>query len=115
PVVVLCASSADVVTDQLASFPGPVLVGTVGEETFGLVTAPDPAGRVAEANETLRLMSPVISLGISQGVDTSGLRTAVQEARHDRKLAELSAGRTSVVVGSEVASHLLLLAAVPAE
>jgi len=116
PVVVLSTGgSAEVVKDLLASFPGPALVAEVGGETFGLVGAADPEALIVEVKETLRLLSPVISVGISHCEDTTGLRTAVQEARHARKLAELSAGRTSVVVGSEVASHLLLLAAVPDE
>ncbi|GAB3884928.1 PucR family transcriptional regulator [Kibdelosporangium lantanae] len=114
-VVLSTGGSAEVVKDLLASFPGPVLVGEVAGETFGLVGTPDPVETVAEVKETLRLLSPVISVGISHCTDPSGLRTTVQEARHARKLAELSAGRTSVVVGSEVASHLLLLAAVPDE
>jgi DNA-binding PucR family transcriptional regulator len=116
PVVVLATDGpAEPVRDLLAAFPGPALVGEVAGETFGLVATADPTGLVAEVKETIRLMSPVISLGLSHCGDAGTLRTAVREARHARKLAELSAGRTSVVVGSEVASHLLLLAAVPDE
>jgi hypothetical protein len=116
PVVVLSACGAtELVKDLLASFPGPALAGAIAEETFGLIGTADPAAVVAEVKETLRIISPAISLGISRCTDTTGLRTAIQEARHARKLAELSAARTAVVVGDEVASHLLLLAAVPDE
>jgi hypothetical protein len=116
PVVVLSAGAAPaVLKDLLASFTGPALAGETAGEIFGLIAAPDPVAVVAEVKETLRIISPVISLGISRCADATGLRTAIQEARHARKLAELSASRTAVVVGDEVASHLLLLAAVPDE
>ncbi|TCO53617.1 PucR family transcriptional regulator [Actinocrispum wychmicini] len=117
PVVVLSAGGASlaVVKDLLAAFPGPAFTAEVGGEVHGLIGIPDPAAVVGEIKETLRILSPEISLGMSQCADETSLRTAMQEARHARKLAELSAARTAVVVGDEVASHLLLLAAVPDE
>jgi hypothetical protein len=114
PVVVLSAESA-VIEELLASFPGPALVGAVGGEVFGLLGAADPDVVVTDLKETLRITSPALHLGVSRCPDVSGLRAAVLEARHARKLAALSTSRTAIVVGDEVASHLLLLAAVPDE
>lgn len=116
PVVVLSATgvSSAVVKELLASFPGQALTGDLGDEIYGLIGLSDTAV-VSEIREMLRVLTPEISLGISHCADAAGLRTAVQEARHARRLAELSAARTAVVVGDEVASHLLLLAAVPDE
>jgi DNA-binding PucR family transcriptional regulator len=92
------------------------LVGVAEEEVFGLLGTPDPEAVVASVKETVRVLDPVgLSLGLSRCPDPAGLRAAVQEARHARKLAELSGGRTSVVVAEEVASHLLLMAALPDE
>ncbi|MEV4316292.1 helix-turn-helix domain-containing protein [Actinocrispum sp. NPDC049592] len=116
PVVVLSAVGIPAVIEELlASFPGPALVGAVEGETFGLLGADEPGAVVAALKETLRITSPALRMGVSVCPDLTSLRTAVQEVRHARKLAELSASRTSIVVGDEVASHQLLLAAVPDE
>jgi hypothetical protein len=116
PVVVLAGGAQPVVEDLLAALPGLALVGVAEEEVFGLLGTPDPEAVVASVKETVRVLDPVgLSLGLSRCPDPTGLRAAVQEARHARKLAELSGGRTSVVVAEEVASHLLLMAALPDE
>lgn len=115
-VVAVSASSAEVVDDLLSSFSGPALVGDVDGEIFGLLGAADPAAVVAGLKDMVRIIEPALSpagfaLGIS--VDTTNLRAAIQEARYARRLAESSAGRVVVMAGDEVASHQLLLAAVP--
>jgi DNA-binding PucR family transcriptional regulator len=115
-VVAVSASSAEVVDDLLSSFPGPALVGDVDGEIFGLLGTSGPAAVVAGLKDMVRTIEPALSsagfaLGIS--VDTTNLRAAIQEARYARRLAESSAGRVVVMAGDEVASHQLLLAAVP--
>lgn len=82
---------------------------------FGAVTA-----LVADMREAVRTIEPALgsvrlSVGASRVVDAAALRSGLYEARHARKLAELSGGRATVVAGDDVASHLLLLAAVPEE
>ncbi|WP_326565574.1 helix-turn-helix domain-containing protein [Amycolatopsis rhabdoformis] len=124
PVVTLSASVTGggpgltqvLVEELLAAVPGPTLVATVDGETFGLFPA---SGRVAESlRESVRALEPALgsarlAVGLSRAPDAAGLRAGLQEARHARTLAALSPGRASVLAGDEVASHLLLLAAVP--
>ncbi|RZQ63947.1 PucR family transcriptional regulator [Amycolatopsis suaedae] len=109
---------APVLAGELLAPAGPAVVGTVDGEVFALVHATDAlAERVREAVRVVEpaLGSARLAVGISQPSDAQGLRAAVQESRHARTLAELAPGRANVVAGSEVASHLLLLAAVPDE
>ncbi|WIX82428.1 helix-turn-helix domain-containing protein [Amycolatopsis carbonis] len=107
------------VEELLASVPTPTLVATVDGETFGLFPAHDRLGRLAETlRESVRAVEPALgsarlSVGLSRAPDAAGLRSGLQEARHARTLAALSPGRAAVLAGDEVASHLLLLAAVP--
>ncbi|WP_033294273.1 helix-turn-helix domain-containing protein [Amycolatopsis jejuensis] len=105
------------VEELLAAAGAPVLVATVGSETFGLFPAPYDAEALREAVHTIEpaLGSARLALGLSRAPDAAGLRSGVQEARHARALAAMSPGRATVVSGDEVASHLLLLAAVPEE
>lgn len=82
---------------------------------FGAVTA-----LVAGVRDAVRTLEPALgaahlSVGASRAVDAAALRAGLHEARHARKLAELSAGRATVVAGDDVASHLVLMAAVPEE
>jgi DNA-binding PucR family transcriptional regulator len=72
----------------------------------------------ADLREAVRALEPALgsarlAIGLSRAPDAAGLRAGIQEARHARTLAALSPGRASVLAGDEVASHLLLLAAVP--
>ncbi|AXB42145.1 PucR family transcriptional regulator [Amycolatopsis albispora] len=110
-----------ILDEVLAPFGGPALVGSVEAETFGLLAVEEPADGLAEQiREAVVLVEPALgsarlAVGMSRAPDAQALRPTVQEARHARKLAELAPGRASVVAGDEVASHLLLLAAVPEE
>ncbi|MGC7094702.1 PucR family transcriptional regulator [Amycolatopsis lurida] len=113
---------APVILDEvLAPFDGPALVGTVDNETFGLLAVAGAADGLAERiREAVLLVEPALgsarlAVGMSRAPDAQALRPTITEARHARKLAELGPGRASVVAGDEVASHLLLLAAVPEE
>ncbi|MBP2184931.1 PucR family transcriptional regulator [Amycolatopsis magusensis] len=113
---------APVILDEvLAPFGGPALVGSLDAETFGLLAVREPVdGLVERIREAVLVVEPALgsarlAVGIGRAPDAQALRPTVQEARHARKLAELAPGRASVVAGDEVASHLLLLAAVPEE
>lgn len=110
--------AASVVDDLLTAVPGPALVGTVDDEVFGLLGTARPV--VAELRDMVRALQPALGpdglvLGIGRCADAAGLRAAVLQARYARRLAERSPGRVAVMAGDEVASHLLLLAAVPDE
>lgn len=110
--------SAAVVDDLLSAFDGPALVGTVEDEAFGLLGTDQPV--TADIKAMVRTMEPALGptglvLGLGRCPDATGLRTAILQARYARKLAERSPGRVTVMAGDEVASHLLLLAAVPDE
>lgn len=64
--------------------------------------APDAASRVR------------VAVGVSGAVRSpDGVRTAVDEARHARRLAALRPGAVHVVTSDEICSHALLLASVP--
>ncbi|MGW4485720.1 helix-turn-helix domain-containing protein [Amycolatopsis sp. NPDC004368] len=104
------------VEELLASDPGPTLVATVDGETFGLF--PASGGVASVLRESVSALEPALgsarlAVGLSRAPDAAGLRAGLQEARHARTLAALSPARASVLAGDEVASHLLLLAAVP--
>ncbi|WP_409185557.1 PucR family transcriptional regulator [Amycolatopsis sp. VS8301801F10] len=106
---------AQVLVEELLSATGqPMLVATVDGETFGLFSSRDTEA-LREAVHTIEpaLGSARLTLGLSRAADAAGLRAGVQEARHARTLAALTPGRATVLSGDEVASHLLLLAAVP--
>ncbi|MFI5609120.1 PucR family transcriptional regulator [Amycolatopsis sp. NPDC051903] len=109
------------VEELLAAVPPPTLVGTVDGDTYALFPAPDRLGRLADGlRESVRAVEPALgaarlSVGLSRAPDAAGLRAGVQEARHARTLAALAPGRATVLAGDEVASHVLLLAAVPAD
>ncbi|HWD01389.1 MAG TPA: helix-turn-helix domain-containing protein [Amycolatopsis sp.] len=109
------------VEELLAAVPSPTLIGTIEGATYALFPAPDHLGRLAESlREPVRAVEPALgsarlSVGLSRAPDATDLRSAVHEARHARTLAALAPGRATVLAGDEVASHVLLLAAVPAD
>ncbi|WP_133850143.1 helix-turn-helix domain-containing protein [Labedaea rhizosphaerae] len=114
--------AAALLTELLAPFGRRATVAEVEGETFGVarISPSDGLGsslvtdiRAAVSVLDVALGSARLAVGASRLVDAANLRSAVHEARHARKLAELSPGRTTVVAGDDVASHLLLLAAVP--
>ncbi len=74
----------------------------------------------AEVRETVAGVEPglggrALRVGISDTTTATGLRGAVEEAGHARRLANRSASRAAVVSGPQLASHEVLLAAVPDE
>lgn len=130
PVCVLSASlqggtpglASVLLTELLAD----AVVTEVDGEPFAIVRISREAGLgavsdlVTEVREAVRTVEPALgaaqlAVGASRALDAAALRSALHEARHARKLAELSGGRAAVVAGDDVASHLLLLAAVPEE
>ncbi len=132
PVCVLSASlqggspglTSVLLTELLA--PQSVTVAEVDGETFGVARISRVAGLgavtelVAAIREAVATVEPALgsaqlAVGASRAVDAAALRSALHEARHARNLAEVSTGRATVVAGDDVASHLLLLAAVPVE
>ena len=114
------AETVRLVLEDVAALAGPPVVGPAGEGAMAaLLPAADPgvAGTVAAA---LRLLAPgaartPLAAGISPPADCGALRGALEEAQYSRRLAELRGGAVSVVTGEEVASAVLLLAAVPDE
>jgi len=86
--------------------PQPRGEGTVAERLRELL-APLEAGLGPEGRLTLGASAPAASAG--------GLRGALEEARHARRIAASRVGRICVSGPEELASHVLLLAAVPDE
>ncbi|WP_316524975.1 PucR family transcriptional regulator [Kitasatospora brasiliensis] len=95
-----------------------------GTGTGAVVVLPAPAGPVPA--DTLRdLLAPLeaglgpesrITLGVSApAAEAGGLRGALEESRHARRIAASRPGRVCVAGPEELASHVLLLAAVPDE
>lgn len=112
------AETIRIVLEDVAALAGQPVVAPAGEGyAVALLPAADPgvAARVAAA---LRLLAPAagrapIAAGISAPCAPAALRGALEEAQYARLLAELRGGVVSVVTGEELASHVLLLAAVP--
>ncbi|PSK99067.1 PucR-like helix-turn-helix protein [Murinocardiopsis flavida] len=98
--------------------PGSGGAGSGGSSTDGGSLPVEEALR-AEIEHGARLLEPGLAdhrltIGISSTArDVRGLRGAVVEARHARRLADLRGGRSQVVEGAEIDSHELLLASVP--
>ncbi|MFF7453966.1 PucR family transcriptional regulator [Kitasatospora sp. NPDC008115] len=95
-----------------------------GAGTGAVVVMPAPDGPVPA--EALReLLAPLeaglgpegrITVGVSAPArEAVGLRGALEESRHARRIAAARAGRVCVAGPEELASHVLLLAAVPDE
>jgi DNA-binding PucR family transcriptional regulator len=85
-----------------------------------LLPAADAAGEPTDAvvRRALGRLAPGLGtdqlvVGISRPSGTDALSGALREARHAHDVAALQPGRLNVVTGSEVVSHVALLAAVP--
>ncbi|MFJ9695205.1 PucR family transcriptional regulator [Kitasatospora sp. NPDC101183] len=83
------------------------LEGAVPAEALRALLAPLEAGLGSEGRVTLGVSAPAAEPG--------GLRGALEEARHARRIAAARIGRVCVAGPEELASHVLLLAAVPDE
>ncbi|MGC5013929.1 PucR family transcriptional regulator [Streptosporangium sp. DT93] len=97
------------------------------DEIIALLPAPGPGGAgegaggtdvTAEVREAVRALAPGLgtgrlTVGVSGVVPLEGLRGAVEEARHARRMAEGRQQPDAVVGHDELATHLLLLASVP--
>ncbi|MFF2655892.1 PucR family transcriptional regulator [Kitasatospora sp. NPDC058032] len=81
--------------------------GPVAAEALRELLAPLEAGLGAEGRITLGVSAPAR--------EAAGLRGALEEARHAGRIAASRAGRVRVAGPEELASHVLLLAAVPDE
>ncbi|MFC1420628.1 PucR family transcriptional regulator [Streptacidiphilus cavernicola] len=81
--------------------------GTAMADRLRALLGPLGAGLGAEGRLTLGASAPAASAG--------GLRGALEEARHARRIAASRVGRICVSGPEELASHVLLLAAVPDE
>ncbi|MBF9070224.1 PucR family transcriptional regulator [Streptacidiphilus fuscans] len=86
--------------------PQPVGKRTAAE-VLGDLFAPLDAGLGPEGRLTIGVSAPATGVG--------GLRGALEEARHARRIASARVGRICVAGPEELASHVLLLAAVPDE
>ncbi|MFI6443875.1 PucR family transcriptional regulator [Kitasatospora sp. NPDC050543] len=85
----------------------PALDTPVPADTLRDLLAPLEAGLGSEGRITLGVSAPAPEAG--------GLRGALEEARHARRIAAARVGRVCVAGPEELASHVLLLAAVPDE
>ncbi|MFF7642704.1 PucR family transcriptional regulator ligand-binding domain-containing protein [Streptomyces canus] len=123
----------EILVDPLATGPEPsdrIAVAHTGDEAIALVPLPavsteqdgSESGIMAEALlESVR--DPLsagldddgrVTLGVSASVHSAeGLRGALEEARHARRVAAARAGRVCAAGHQELASHVLLLPFVP--
>ncbi|WP_354643281.1 PucR family transcriptional regulator [Kitasatospora camelliae] len=85
----------------------PVLDAPVPADALRELLAPLEAGLGSEGRITVGVCAPASESG--------GLRGALEEARHARRIAAARVGRVCVAGPEELASHVLLLAAVPDE
>ncbi|MFE9425495.1 PucR family transcriptional regulator [Kitasatospora sp. NPDC006697] len=85
----------------------PALPAAVPADALRELLAPLEAGLGSEGRITLGVSAPAPEAG--------GLRGALEEARHARRIAAARVGRVCVAGPEELASHVLLLAAVPDE
>ncbi|MGK4584285.1 PucR family transcriptional regulator [Kitasatospora sp. HPMI-4] len=92
-------------TGAVVVLPAPE--SAVPAEALGELLAPLEAGLGSEGRITLGVSAPASEAG--------GLRGALEEARHARRIAAARVGRVCVAGPEELASHVLLLAAVPDE
>jgi len=127
PLRVLALSTSDrrtdlaaaVLEELVAEIAPHALVATVGAEVYA-VTPADGENPADTARKALRTLEPGLDstrllVGISSPVGVAGLRGALEEASHARRLGDVRTGRTCVVAGEEIALHQLLLAGVPEE
>jgi hypothetical protein len=123
----------EILVDPLATGPEPadrIAVAHTGEEAVALVPLPavsaehdgSESGIVADALlESVRQPLSAgldddgqVTLGVSAAVHSAeGLRGALEEARHARRVAAARPGRVSAAGHQELASHVLLLPFVP--
>ncbi|WP_225637328.1 PucR family transcriptional regulator [Streptomyces solaniscabiei] len=123
----------EILVDPLAAGPEPsdrIAVAHTGEEAIALVPLPavssehdgSEAGILADALLTT-VRDPLsagldgdgrLTLGVSAAVHSAeGLRGALEEARHARRVAAARPGRVCAAGHQELASHVLLLPFVP--
>ncbi|MFJ4784976.1 PucR family transcriptional regulator [Streptomyces sp. NPDC088794] len=123
----------EILVDPLATGPEPsdrIAVAHTGDEAVALVPLPavstehdgSESGIVADALlESVRQPLSAgldddgqVTLGVSAAVHSAeGLRGALEEARHARRVAAARPGRVSAAGHQELASHVLLLPFVP--
>lgn len=126
----------EILVDPSVSGPEPsdrIAVAHAGDEAIALVPLPAPAGEPGEekgpdtALHAETLLSAVrdplaagladdgrLTLGVSAAVSSAeGLRGALEEARHARRVAAARPGRVCAAGHHELASHVLLLPFVP--
>ncbi|MDX3614547.1 MULTISPECIES: PucR family transcriptional regulator [Streptomyces] len=123
----------EILVDPLATGPEPsdrIAVAHTGEEAIALVplpavlSEPDGAGSGIHADTLLAAVrDPLtagldddgrLTLGVSAAVHSAeGLRGALEEARHARRVAAARSGRVCAAGHQELASHVLLLPFVP--
>ncbi|MGW3291208.1 PucR family transcriptional regulator [Streptomyces sp. NPDC001002] len=123
----------EILVDPLANGPEPsdrIAVAHTGDEAVALVPLPavsaehdgSESGIVADALlESVRQPLSAgldddgqVTLGVSAAVHSAeGLRGALEEARHARRVAAARPGRVSAAGHQELASHVLLLPFVP--
>ncbi|MBT2466972.1 PucR family transcriptional regulator ligand-binding domain-containing protein [Streptomyces sp. ISL-66] len=126
----------EILVDPSISGPEPsdrIAVAHAGDEAIALVPLPAPAGEPGEEKgpdtalhaETLlaSVREPLaagladdgrLTLGVSAAVHSAeGLRGALEEARHARRVAAARPGRVCAAGHHELASHVLLLPFVP--
>ncbi|MFE4263561.1 PucR family transcriptional regulator [Streptomyces sp. NPDC056883] len=126
----------EILVDPSVSGPEPsdrIAVAHAGDEAIALVPLPAPAGEPGEEKgpdtalhaETLlaAVRDPLaagladdgrLTLGVSAAVSSAeGLRGALEEARHARRVAAARPGRVCAAGHHELASHVLLLPFVP--
>jgi DNA-binding PucR family transcriptional regulator len=113
-------TAAAVLVDA-AAHAGPPVVGVHDGMAVGLVpagtpdTPSDAVLRAALGRLAPGLAPDRLTAGVSRPATLDALSGALQEARHARELAALRPGPVHVVTGSEITSHVALLAAVPDE
>jgi DNA-binding PucR family transcriptional regulator len=116
------ATPLTVITQEIcAHHGGRTLVTRVGDEAVALIAVEVErfaalVAVVRQAAEALRpgLGTARLSVGVSVApASATGLRTALEEARHVRRLGEHRPGQIRVADSDELASHGLLLATVP--
>lgn len=124
PVVAVAASAQGplrpgelrTVLSEVVPGPRPV-VGLLDGEAVALVPS---GGRdvAAAVQDALGLLAPGlagtrVAVGVSGAAGPPGLRGAIEEARHARRLAATRPSPVCVVRHEELATHVLLLASVP--
>ncbi|SEM28062.1 PucR family transcriptional regulator [Streptacidiphilus jiangxiensis] len=113
----------EAVAEALTGLDDRALVGDDGDAA--VVVLPLPQGERTASEVLAELLAPLeaglgpegrLTVGVSAPADgVGGLRGALEEARHARRIAAARLGRLCVAGPEELASHVLLLAAVPDE